>query len=72
MYEYTRDEKAEKSAEHGLGVMKAEEIYYSKDRAAGKLMATMKPRPTRRIKNPYKVLPAAAVRLDAPVMMSKL
>ena len=73
MYEYTRDEKGSVSAEHGLGVMKAEEIHYSKDRAAVKLMATMKRAlDPYGIMNPYKVLPAAAVRLDAPVMMSKL
>ena len=73
VYEYTRDEKGSVSAEHGLGVMKAEEIHYSKDRAAVKLMATMKRAlDPYGIMNPYKVLPAAAVRLDAPVMMSKL
>ena len=41
VYEYTRDEKGS-GAEHGLGVMKAEEIHYSKDYAAVKLMAMMK------------------------------
>ena len=67
----TRATKGSVSAEHGLGVMKAEEIHYSKDRAAAKLMATMK-RADLRHHESVQVLPAAAVRLDAPVMMSKL
>jgi D-2-hydroxyglutarate dehydrogenase len=65
VYEYTRDERGSVSAEHGLGVMKAEEIHYSKDAKAVELMATMKRAlDPFGIMNPYKVLPAAAVGLS--------
>ena len=65
MYEYTCDERGSVSAEHGLGVMKAEEIHYSKEAKAVELMATMKRAlDPFGIMNPYKVLPAAAVGLS--------
>lgn len=62
VYEYVRDERGSISAEHGLGIMKAEEIHYSKDAKAVALMATMKRAlDPHGIMNPYKVLPSSAV-----------
>jgi D-2-hydroxyglutarate dehydrogenase len=72
VYEYTRDERGSVSAEHGLGIMKAEEIIYSKDAKAVELMGAMKRAlDPRGILNPYKVLPAAT-RVAALIPMSRL
>ena len=72
VYEYTRDERGSVSAEHGLGIMKAEEIIYSKDAKAVELMGAMKRAlDPRGILNPYKVLPAAT-RAAALIPMSRL
>ena len=72
VYEYTRDERGSVSAEHGLGLMKAEEIIYSKDAKAVELMGAMKRAlDPRGILNPYKVLPAAT-RAEALTPTSKL
>ena len=73
VYEYVRDERGSISAEHGLGLMKAEEIHYSKDAKAVALMATMKRTlDPLGIMNPRKVLPVAAVRAAASTPMSRL
>ncbi|KAL5557622.1 hypothetical protein UlMin_039858 [Ulmus minor] len=58
VYEWTSKHRGSISAEHGLGVMKANEIFYSKPRNAVKLMASIKKLmdPTG-ILNPYKVIP---------------
>jgi len=72
VYEYTRDMRGSVSAEHGLGIMKAEEILYSKDAKAVELMGAMKRvLDPLGILNPYKVLPEAT-RAAALVPMSKL
>lgn len=61
VYEWTAARGGSVSAEHGLGLMKAECIGYSKPPAAVALMAKLKALlDPQGILNPYKVLPAAA------------
>lgn len=58
VYEWTSKHRGSISAEHGLGLMKANEIFYSKSTNAVQLMACIKKLlDPRRILNPYKVLP---------------
>jgi D-2-hydroxyglutarate dehydrogenase len=62
VYEWTSARGGSVSAEHGLGLMKAERIGYSKPPAAVALMGRIKRMmDPNGILNPYKVLPAAAV-----------
>ena len=58
VYEWTRERRGSISAEHGLGVMKAECIRYSKSEAAVQIMGKIKTLfDPNGILNPYKVLP---------------
>ncbi|XP_030523707.1 D-2-hydroxyglutarate dehydrogenase, mitochondrial isoform X2 [Rhodamnia argentea] len=58
VYEWTSKNRGSISAEHGLGLMKAEKIFYSKSPAAVQLMASVKNLlDPNHILNPYKVLP---------------
>eukprot|EP01018_Ginkgo_biloba_P020945 Gb_12081 [translate_table: standard] len=58
VYEWTAKHKGSISAEHGLGLMKANEIYYSKPAEAVHVMASLKKLlDVNGILNPYKVLP---------------
>lgn len=58
VYEWTSKQRGSISAEHGLGLMKAEKIYYSKSTATVELMASMKKMlDPNGILNPYKVIP---------------
>ncbi|XP_021833853.1 D-2-hydroxyglutarate dehydrogenase, mitochondrial isoform X2 [Prunus avium] len=58
VYEWTSKHHGSISAEHGLGLMKANEIFYSKPTATVSLMASIKKMlDPKGILNPYKVLP---------------
>uniref|UniRef100_A0A1J3FZD0 D-2-hydroxyglutarate dehydrogenase n=1 Tax=Noccaea caerulescens TaxID=107243 RepID=A0A1J3FZD0_NOCCA len=58
VYEWTSKHRGSISAEHGLGVMKANEIFYSKTPEAVALMVSIKKlMDPKGILNPYKVLP---------------
>ncbi|XP_020872805.1 D-2-hydroxyglutarate dehydrogenase, mitochondrial isoform X2 [Arabidopsis lyrata subsp. lyrata] len=58
VYEWTSKHRGSISAEHGLGVMKANEIFYSKSPETVALMASIKKLlDPKGILNPYKVLP---------------
>lgn len=58
VYEWTAGHRGSISAEHGLGLMKAEKIHYSKSPEAVQLMASIKKLiDPNSILNPYKVLP---------------
>ncbi|XP_010029734.2 D-2-hydroxyglutarate dehydrogenase, mitochondrial isoform X2 [Eucalyptus grandis] len=58
VYEWTSKHGGSISAEHGLGLMKADKIFYSKSPAAVQLMASVKNLlDPNHILNPYKVLP---------------
>ncbi|CAB4287741.1 unnamed protein product [Prunus armeniaca] len=58
VYEWTSKHRGSISAEHGLGLMKANEIFYSKPTATVSLMASIKKMlDPKGILNPYKVLP---------------
>ncbi|XP_024030195.1 D-2-hydroxyglutarate dehydrogenase, mitochondrial [Morus notabilis] len=58
VYEWTSKHRGSISAEHGLGLMKATEIFYSKSTNTVQLMAFIKKLlDPRGILNPYKVLP---------------
>ncbi|KAJ1288059.1 hypothetical protein BS78_02G059800 [Paspalum vaginatum] len=58
VYEWTSKQRGSISAEHGLGLMKAEKIHYSKSPEAVQLMASIKKLlDPNSILNPYKVLP---------------
>ncbi|WOK99398.1 putative D-2-hydroxyglutarate dehydrogenase, mitochondrial [Canna indica] len=58
VYEWTSKHKGSISAEHGLGLMKANEIHYSKSPETVQLMVDMKKLlDPNGILNPYKVLP---------------
>ncbi|KAJ6678699.1 D-2-HYDROXYGLUTARATE DEHYDROGENASE MITOCHONDRIAL [Salix viminalis] len=58
VYEWTSKHRGSISAEHGLGLMKANEIFYSKSHGTVQLMASIKKLlDPNGILNPYKVLP---------------
>ncbi|XP_010437354.1 PREDICTED: D-2-hydroxyglutarate dehydrogenase, mitochondrial-like isoform X2 [Camelina sativa] len=58
VYEWTSKHRGSISAEHGLGVMKANEIFYSKSPETVAIMASIKKLlDPKGILNPYKVLP---------------
>ncbi|KAL9272624.1 D-2-hydroxyglutarate dehydrogenase, mitochondrial-like protein [Drosera capensis] len=58
VYEWTSMHRGSISAEHGLGLMKANEIHYSKSTEAVQLMVSIKKLlDINGILNPYKVLP---------------
>ncbi|PRQ47480.1 putative oxidoreductase [Rosa chinensis] len=58
VYEWTSAHRGSISAEHGLGLMKANKIFYSKPTATVNLMASIKKMlDPKGILNPYKVLP---------------
>ncbi|KAI4327680.1 hypothetical protein L6164_020109 [Bauhinia variegata] len=58
VYEWTSKHNGSVSAEHGLGLMKANEIFYSKTRETVQVMASIKNLlDPHHILNPYKVLP---------------
>lgn len=58
VYEWTSKHRGSISAEHGLGLMKANEIFYSKSHETVQLMASIKKLlDPNGILNPYKVLP---------------
>ncbi|XP_010531060.1 PREDICTED: D-2-hydroxyglutarate dehydrogenase, mitochondrial [Tarenaya hassleriana] len=58
VYEWTAKHRGSISAEHGLGLMKAKEIFYSKSPESVGLMASIKKMmDPKGILNPYKVLP---------------
>lgn len=58
VYEWTSKHRGSISAEHGLGLMKANKIHYSKSPETVHLMASIKKLlDPNRILNPYKVLP---------------
>ncbi|KAF7828918.1 D-2-hydroxyglutarate dehydrogenase, mitochondrial [Senna tora] len=58
VYEWTSKHRGSISAEHGLGLMKANEILYSQSRETVQLMASIKNlMDPHKILNPYKVLP---------------
>lgn len=60
VYEWTAQQGGSISAEHGIGVMKAAALYYSKSAEAVALMQRLKlTMDPHRILNPYKVLPDA-------------
>lgn len=60
VYEWTSRHRGSISAEHGLGLMKAEKIYYSKSSETVQLMASIKKLlDPSRILNPYKVIPSS-------------
>uniref|UniRef100_A0A1D1XNW2 Probable D-2-hydroxyglutarate dehydrogenase, mitochondrial n=1 Tax=Anthurium amnicola TaxID=1678845 RepID=A0A1D1XNW2_9ARAE len=62
VYEWTAMHKGSISAEHGLGLMKADKIYYSKSPETVTLMASLKRLlDPNGILNPYKVLPPSLV-----------
>jgi D-2-hydroxyglutarate dehydrogenase len=63
VYEWVTKRNGSVSAEHGLGLMKAECIGYSKPREAVECMGRVKAMfDPKGILNPYKVLPASAAR----------
>ncbi|PON99553.1 Glycolate oxidase subunit [Trema orientale] len=58
VYEWTSKHRGSISAEHGLGLMKANEIFYSKSKNTVQLMSSIKKLlDPNGILNPYKVLP---------------
>jgi len=58
VYEYTSQQRGSISAEHGLGLMKAAHLHYSKSPASIEVMKRMKTMlDPKGILNPYKVLP---------------
>ncbi|KAJ6805683.1 putative D-2-hydroxyglutarate dehydrogenase, mitochondrial [Iris pallida] len=58
VYEWTSSHRGSISAEHGLGLMKANKIHYSKSTETVQLMASIKKLfDPNKILNPYKVLP---------------
>ncbi|CAI0392428.1 unnamed protein product [Linum tenue] len=58
VYEWTSNHRGSISAEHGVGLMKANKIFYSKSPEAVQLMASIKKLvDPKTILNPYKVLP---------------
>ncbi|XP_015576266.1 D-2-hydroxyglutarate dehydrogenase, mitochondrial [Ricinus communis] len=58
VYEWTSKHRGSISAEHGLGLMKANEIFYSKSHETVQVMASIKKLlDPKGILNPYKVLP---------------
>ncbi|ESW29951.1 hypothetical protein PHAVU_002G112400, partial [Phaseolus vulgaris] len=58
VYEWTSKHQGSISAEHGIGLMKANEIYYSKSLETVQVMASIKNlMDPNHILNPYKVLP---------------
>lgn len=58
VYEWTSKHRGSISAEHGLGLMKANKIYYSKSTETVQTMASIKKLlDPNGILNPYKVLP---------------
>ncbi|CAN6209534.1 unnamed protein product [Urochloa humidicola] len=62
VYEWTSAQRGSVSAEHGLGLMKAEKIHYSKSPEAVQLMASVKKLlDPNSILNPYKVLPQSVL-----------
>ncbi|XP_066393473.1 probable D-2-hydroxyglutarate dehydrogenase, mitochondrial isoform X1 [Miscanthus floridulus] len=62
VYEWTSAQRGSISAEHGLGLMKAEKIHYSKSPEAVQLMASIKKLlDPNWILNPYKVLPQSVL-----------
>ncbi|KAL8211158.1 hypothetical protein R6Q57_005595 [Mikania cordata] len=62
VYEWTSRHRGSISAEHGLGLMKAEKIYYSKSTETVQLMASIKKLlDPNGILNPYKVIPSSLV-----------
>ncbi|XP_006658345.1 probable D-2-hydroxyglutarate dehydrogenase, mitochondrial [Oryza brachyantha] len=62
VYEWTSKQRGSISAEHGLGLMKAEKIHYSKSPEAVQLMASIKKLlDPNSILNPYKVLPQSVL-----------
>ncbi|RLM85885.1 putative D-2-hydroxyglutarate dehydrogenase, mitochondrial [Panicum miliaceum] len=62
VYEWTSAQRGSISAEHGLGLMKAEKIHYSKSPEAVQLMASIKKlMDPNLILNPYKVLPQSVL-----------
>jgi len=62
VYEWTSSQRGSISAEHGLGLMKAEKIHYSKPPEAVQLMASIKKLlDPNSILNPYKVLPQSVL-----------
>lgn len=62
VYEWTSRHRGSISAEHGLGLMKAEKIYYSKSSGTVQLMASIKKLlDPSGILNPYKVIPSSLI-----------
>lgn len=62
VYEWTSKHRGSISAEHGLGLMKANEIFYSKSHETVQLMASIKKlMDPNGILNPYKVLPHSII-----------
>ncbi|KAK7832015.1 d-2-hydroxyglutarate dehydrogenase [Quercus suber] len=62
VYEWTSKQRGSISAEHGLGLMKANKIFYSKSHETVQLMASIKKlMDPNGILNPYKVLPHSIV-----------
>ncbi|XP_027360564.1 D-2-hydroxyglutarate dehydrogenase, mitochondrial isoform X2 [Abrus precatorius] len=62
VYEWTSKHRGSISAEHGVGLMKANEIFYSKSRESVQVMASIKNLlDPNHILNPYKVLPHSLV-----------
>ncbi|CAN6222504.1 unnamed protein product [Urochloa humidicola] len=62
VYEWTSAQRGSISAEHGLGLMKAEKIHYSKSPETVQLMASIKKLlDPNSILNPYKVLPQSVL-----------
>ncbi|KAK4585190.1 hypothetical protein RGQ29_022736 [Quercus rubra] len=62
VYEWTSKQRGSISAEHGLGLMKANKIFYSKSHETVQLMASIKKlMDPHGILNPYKVLPHSIV-----------
>lgn len=58
VYEWTSNHRGSISAEHGLGLMKANKIFYTKSSETVQIMASIKKLlDPRGILNPYKVLP---------------
>ncbi|KAK7406766.1 hypothetical protein VNO78_08397 [Psophocarpus tetragonolobus] len=62
VYEWTSKHRGSISAEHGLGLMKANKIFYSQSRETVQLMASIKNLlDPNNILNPYKVLPHSLI-----------
>ncbi|KAA8547437.1 hypothetical protein F0562_003699 [Nyssa sinensis] len=62
VYEWTSKHRGSISAEHGLGLMKANKIYYSKSPETVQVMASIKKMlDPNRILNPYKVIPPSLI-----------